>query len=90
MQVTTVCPAFINTGMFKGVSQPLLTPLLTPEKPLVTPLLTPEKVRAPPESPILNPVVAKVWAGMLDGTHIIRTPWTVLLSVFLRGLIPEP
>lgn len=31
VKVTTVCPGYINTGMFDGVKQPLLTPLLTPQ-----------------------------------------------------------
>lgn len=30
MHVTTVCPSFIDTGMFNGVKQPLFTPALTP------------------------------------------------------------
>ncbi|MCO5229831.1 MAG: SDR family oxidoreductase [Chitinophagales bacterium] len=31
LHVTTVCPSYINTGMFKGVKAPLLFPLLEPE-----------------------------------------------------------
>ena len=31
VKVSTVCPGYINTGMFDGVKAPLLTPLLTPE-----------------------------------------------------------
>lgn len=31
IQVTTVCPSYINTGMFAGASAPFLTPLLEPE-----------------------------------------------------------
>ena len=31
VKVTTVCPSYIATGMFKGVRPPLLTPMLTPE-----------------------------------------------------------
>lgn len=30
--VTTVCPSYINTGMFDGVRSPLLSPMLRPEK----------------------------------------------------------
>lgn len=30
--VTSVCPSYIDTGMFDGVKNPLLTPMLTPEK----------------------------------------------------------
>jgi all-trans-retinol dehydrogenase (NAD+) len=30
--VTAVCPTYVDTGMFEGVRQPLLTPLLRPEK----------------------------------------------------------
>lgn len=31
LHVTTVCPSYINTGMFKGVKAPILFPLLEPE-----------------------------------------------------------
>jgi all-trans-retinol dehydrogenase (NAD+) len=31
LHVTTIAPSYINTGMFKGVSAPLLTPILEPE-----------------------------------------------------------
>ncbi len=31
MRVTTVCPSYINTGMFDGVKAPLLTPIMEPE-----------------------------------------------------------
>jgi len=31
LHVTTVCPSYIDTGMFKGVSAPMLFPLLQPE-----------------------------------------------------------
>ena len=31
VKVTTVCPSYIDTGMFAGVRGPLLTPLMTPE-----------------------------------------------------------
>lgn len=31
LHVTTVCPSYINTGMFEGVKAPLLFPLLEPE-----------------------------------------------------------
>ncbi|TFD28751.1 MULTISPECIES: SDR family NAD(P)-dependent oxidoreductase [Cryobacterium] len=31
VKVTTVCPSYIDTGMFTGASGPLLTPLMTPE-----------------------------------------------------------
>jgi hypothetical protein len=32
VQVTTVQPGYIDTGMFEGVKAPLLTPILKPEK----------------------------------------------------------
>jgi all-trans-retinol dehydrogenase (NAD+) len=32
VQVTTVCPSYISTGMFDGVKTPLFSPMLTPEK----------------------------------------------------------
>lgn len=32
LQVTTVTPSYIDTGMFEGVKAPLLTPLLQPEE----------------------------------------------------------
>jgi all-trans-retinol dehydrogenase (NAD+) len=31
LHVTTVCPGYIDTGMFAGVKAPLLTPVLTPD-----------------------------------------------------------
>jgi all-trans-retinol dehydrogenase (NAD+) len=31
VQVTTVMPSYINTGMFDGVKAPMLTPIMTPE-----------------------------------------------------------
>lgn len=31
LQVTSVCPSYIDTGMFKGVKAPMLFPLLEPE-----------------------------------------------------------
>jgi len=31
VRVTTVCPSYINTGMFDGVKAPLLTPILDPD-----------------------------------------------------------
>lgn len=31
VHVTTVCPSYINTGMFDGVKAPLLTPILEPD-----------------------------------------------------------
>ncbi|HLR16989.1 MAG TPA: SDR family NAD(P)-dependent oxidoreductase [Alcanivoracaceae bacterium] len=32
LSVTSVCPSYIDTGMFDGVKSPLFTPMLTPEK----------------------------------------------------------
>src|SRR5690606_1234914 len=32
VSVTTVCPSYISTGMFDGVRNPVLSPMLTPEK----------------------------------------------------------
>lgn len=31
VHVTTICPSYINTGMFEGVKAPLLTPILEPD-----------------------------------------------------------
>jgi len=31
LHVSTICPGYINTGMFEGVKPPLLTPVLTPD-----------------------------------------------------------
>ena len=31
VHVTTICPSYINTGMFDGVKAPLLTPILEPD-----------------------------------------------------------
>ena len=30
--ITAVCPAFVNTGMFDGVKEPIFIPMLTPER----------------------------------------------------------
>ena len=30
--MTTVCPSYIATGMFKGVKTPLFSPMLTPNR----------------------------------------------------------
>ncbi len=58
LHVTTVCPSYIDTGMFKGVKAPLLFPLLEPEdtvnkiikavKKNTTLLLIPENVNLVP------------------------------------------
>ncbi|GAA5132277.1 SDR family NAD(P)-dependent oxidoreductase [Alloalcanivorax gelatiniphagus] len=32
VKVTTVCPSYIATGMFKGVKTPLFSPMLTPDR----------------------------------------------------------
>ncbi len=32
VRVTTVCPSYINTGMFEGVRSPLFSPMLSPQK----------------------------------------------------------
>ena len=32
VRVTTVCPSYINTGMFEGVRSPLFSPMLSPKK----------------------------------------------------------
>jgi len=32
IQTTTVCPSFVDTGMFAGVKAPMFTPLMTPEE----------------------------------------------------------
>lgn len=32
VRVSTICPSYIDTGMFKGAKAPLLTPMLKPEK----------------------------------------------------------
>lgn len=58
LHVTTICPSYIDTGMFKGVKAPLLFPLLQPEdvvnkiikavKNNVTLLMMPENVNIVP------------------------------------------
>jgi all-trans-retinol dehydrogenase (NAD+) len=32
VRITTICPAYINTGMFEGITPPFLFPILDPEK----------------------------------------------------------
>jgi len=32
VNITTICPSYINTGMFSGVKAPLFTPILEPEE----------------------------------------------------------
>lgn len=46
--------------------------------------------RAPLLTPILRPdqAVEAAWSGMLAGTPIVRTPWTVTLAQALRGVLP--
>lgn len=44
--------------------------------PLLTPILTPESI------------VQKVWKSMKKGKAAVRSPWTVYLALFLRGVLP--
>jgi len=46
--------------------------------PLMTPLMTPEYV------------VERVWRAMKRGTPLVTLPWTVRLSMLLKGLLPLP
>lgn len=49
-----------------------------------------EGARGPLLTPILNPRTATsaAWNGMLRGTPLVMRPWTVKLSMALRGLLP--
>jgi len=64
-RVTTLCPSYVNTGMFDGARAPLLTPILRPQD-----------------------VVDAAWKAMLDGVAWRSLPWTVRLSMAVRGLLP--
>jgi len=44
--------------------------------PLMTPIMTPETA------------VDAAWSGMLAGTPLVTAPWTVRLSMALRGILP--
>lgn len=44
--------------------------------PLLTPIMTPERA------------AAAAWRGMLAGTPLVLRPWTVRLSMALRGVLP--
>jgi short-subunit dehydrogenase len=46
--------------------------------PLMTPILTPEYV------------VDRVWRAMKSGKPFLMTPWTVRLSMFAKGSLPQP
>lgn len=65
LRVTTVCPAYISTGMFEGARGPLFTPIMRPEY-----------------------VVNRVWKAMKSGRPMLTLPWTVRLSMLMKGLLP--
>ncbi len=49
-----------------------------------------EGAKAPLMTPILTPeyVVKRVWAAMKVGKPMLTMPWTVRVSMFLKGLLP--
>ena len=51
-----------------------------------------EGARGPLLTPILTPqsATAAAWNGMLRGTPVVMRPWTVKLSMALRGILPTP
>ena len=84
LKVTTVCPGYIDTGMFEGVSSPRLTPMLQPEalarkivratergKPL---LLEPFMVKLTPFLTLLPPRLFR-WLGGMLGVNQSMQRW---------------
>lgn len=51
-----------------------------------------EGARGPLLTPILTPrgATSAAWNGMLRGTPLVMRPWTVKLSMALRGILPTP
>ena len=68
LHVTTVCPSFIDTGMFKGVKVPLLFPLLQPDD-VVTKIIKAVKnndtILMMPENVNIVPFLKGVFSGKI-------------------------
>jgi all-trans-retinol dehydrogenase (NAD+) len=68
LHVTTVCPSFIDTGMFKGVKAPLLFPLLQPDD-VVTKIIKAVKnndtILMMPENVNIVPFLKGVFSGKI-------------------------
>ena len=62
--VTTVTPAYVDTGMFKGVRAPLMTPILKPEPFVQKVWESMKKGKVVVRSPLIVYVVAMM-KGML-------------------------
>jgi len=67
VHVTAICPSFVATGLFDGVTAPRTTRLLTAER------IADLTVRA-----------------VLANRRVVRTPWLVRITPFLRGVLPLP
>lgn len=67
INVTTIQPSYIDTGMFEGVTAPLLTPLLKPED-----------------------IATKIIQAVKKDKKILREPFMVKITPFLKGVLPSP
>lgn len=65
IKVTTIQPSYIDTGMFAGVTAPLLTPLLEPEV-----------------------IAEKIIRAVKKNKTMLREPFMVKLTPFLKGVLP--
>jgi all-trans-retinol dehydrogenase (NAD+) len=65
VHVTTVCPSYVATGLFDGVTAPRATRLLTPER-----------------------IADLTLRAVLANRAVVRTPWLVRVTPFLRGVLP--
>ena len=88
VQVTTVCPGYISTGMFNGVKTPFLMPMLTPQKLAerivravqsdCEMLLTPWQVKWLPLIKAFLPRRIQRWLGRKLGVLDSMQTWSVL------------
>jgi all-trans-retinol dehydrogenase (NAD+) len=65
VHVTAVCPSYVATGLFDGVTAPRTTRLLTPER-----------------------IADLTLRAVLANRAVVRTPWLVRVTPFLRGVLP--
>lgn len=65
VNVTTVTPSYISTGMFEGVKTHWIQPILEPEK-----------------------TAQKIIKAVEKNKIIIRMPWSVYMTPFLKGILP--
>lgn len=84
--VTTVCPSYVDTGMFEGVKPPLLTRFLTPEtlaEKVVDALRSNQSLVLEPWLVKMTPILAHALPGKLSdrlsqlfGAHQSMAHWT--------------